>query len=68
MESNRDIQTSIGKISSELTRIERWAIKWLVNFNIPKTVYMVFSNKPILILILTYPILMCDLSSFAEIT
>jgi hypothetical protein len=47
MESNRDIQTSIGKISNELTRIERWAIKWLVTFNIPKTVYMVFSNKPI---------------------
>ena len=46
MESNRDIQRSIDKISLELARIECWAIKWLVTFNINKTVYMVFSNKP----------------------
>jgi hypothetical protein len=45
MECNDDIVISIDKVWEELSRIERWSIKWLVTFNTIKTVFMIFSTK-----------------------
>ena len=40
-----DIAASIEKINSDLLEIERWAIRWLVDFNPLKTEAMTFSSK-----------------------
>jgi uncharacterized protein YuzB (UPF0349 family) len=45
MECNESLLVSVEIVSNDLARIERWAAKWLITFNLVKTVSMIFSNK-----------------------
>jgi hypothetical protein len=39
MESNESLSVFVENVSNDLARIERWAAKWLITFNLVKTVY-----------------------------
>ena len=45
MESNSDFMLTVEKVSNDLVNIERWGKKWLVSFNLIKTVFMIFTCK-----------------------